>query len=361
MGKLGADLSAEALAGVGLAGGRVFEFDNQDDANAFQETVQAAGGFDGILRDLASYDDEIPLLGWDNPLGGVNDWALDQLGIDENAAAQADGDLRRGQRRPQRLRTAGAGVGGADGEPRPGSRAPARARSDQPRQERRLRGDHLRARRGRQRRPEAGTPRRLDGELGFDGDDLVDAENADEPDKLVLKGNVLATWSARHRPCCSRATSRRTSGRPSSRFSPSSSERRRPGPWRSGRARPDRPAATSAATLAARTSQGQNVAPGARDQRGRQAGFYTYDLADLETEGSIKVGLGRGRRRWRQLEQRDPERLQWLCACRAACFSRAPQELHDDGRETTPIPLVLRLLAAAMLASAATGMTSPQT
>ena len=32
VGKLGADLSAEALAGVGLAGGRVFEFDNQDDA-----------------------------------------------------------------------------------------------------------------------------------------------------------------------------------------------------------------------------------------------------------------------------------------------------------------------------------------
>src|SRR5688572_22449272 len=43
VGKLGADLSAEALAGVGLAGGRVFEFDNQDDADAFQESVQAAG------------------------------------------------------------------------------------------------------------------------------------------------------------------------------------------------------------------------------------------------------------------------------------------------------------------------------
>ena len=84
VGKLGADLSAEALAGVGLAGGRVFEFDNQDDADAFQEKVQAAGGFDGILRDLASYNDEIPFLGWDNPLGGVDDWALDQLGVDDN-------------------------------------------------------------------------------------------------------------------------------------------------------------------------------------------------------------------------------------------------------------------------------------
>ena len=67
VGKLGADLSAEALAGVGLAGGRVFEFPDQDHADAFQESVQAAGGFDGILRDLASYDDEIPLVGWGQP------------------------------------------------------------------------------------------------------------------------------------------------------------------------------------------------------------------------------------------------------------------------------------------------------
>ena len=53
IGKYGIDYSAEALAGVGLEGARVFEFDNQEDADAFQETVQAAGGFDGILRDLA--------------------------------------------------------------------------------------------------------------------------------------------------------------------------------------------------------------------------------------------------------------------------------------------------------------------
>jgi hypothetical protein len=83
-GKLGADLSAEALAGVGLAGGRIFEFSDQDDADAFEESVQAAGGFDGILRDLASSNDEVPFLGWDNPLGGVDDWALDQLGVDDD-------------------------------------------------------------------------------------------------------------------------------------------------------------------------------------------------------------------------------------------------------------------------------------
>ena len=84
VGKLGADLSAETLAGVGLAGGRVFEFDTPEEADAFQESVQAAGGFDGILRDLASYNDEVPFVGWDNPLGGVDDWALDQLGVDDN-------------------------------------------------------------------------------------------------------------------------------------------------------------------------------------------------------------------------------------------------------------------------------------
>ncbi len=63
-GKYGFNASAEALAGIGLAGGKVFEFDNPEDAAAFQDSVQAAGGFDGIVRDLAGYDDEIPILGW---------------------------------------------------------------------------------------------------------------------------------------------------------------------------------------------------------------------------------------------------------------------------------------------------------
>ncbi len=83
-GKYGFNASAEALAGVGLAGGKVFEFDNPGDADAFQDSVQAAGGFDGIVRDLAGYDDEIPIIGVKNPVGGLNDWALDRLGIDDN-------------------------------------------------------------------------------------------------------------------------------------------------------------------------------------------------------------------------------------------------------------------------------------
>ena len=117
VGKLGADLSAEALAGVGLAGGRVFEFDNQEDADAFQEQVQAAGGFDGILRDLASYNDEIPFIGWENPLGGIDDWALDQLGIDDNGdLPEADRDLHGGQGVPQRLGRRRRRRGVIDGE-----------------------------------------------------------------------------------------------------------------------------------------------------------------------------------------------------------------------------------------------------
>ena len=137
VGKLGADLSAEALAGVGLAGGRVFEFDNPKDADAFQETVQAAGGFDGILRDLASYNDEIPFIGVQEParrrrrLGARPARHRRQRGPPE-----ADRDLRRGQGVPQRLRRRRRGRRhrrrrdqGADRGRRASSRSPPRART----------------------------------------------------------------------------------------------------------------------------------------------------------------------------------------------------------------------------------------
>lgn len=80
----GLDYSASADAGLKLAGARVFELPDPAAADAFQEKVQAAGGFDGILRDVAAVNDKIPLIGVDNPLGGVDDWALDQLGVDDN-------------------------------------------------------------------------------------------------------------------------------------------------------------------------------------------------------------------------------------------------------------------------------------
>src|SRR4051794_32816139 len=117
VGKLGADLSAEALAGVGLGGGRGVEVPGREHADALQGSGQAAGGFDGILRDLASYNDKIPLVGWDNPLGGIDDWALDQLGVDD------DEDLPKptetyveGKAFLNGSGDAGAGVGIVDGE-----------------------------------------------------------------------------------------------------------------------------------------------------------------------------------------------------------------------------------------------------
>jgi hypothetical protein len=82
--KYGVNYAVSADAGVALAGARVFEVNSQPEADAFQERVQAAGGFDGILRDVAGYNDEIPIIGVDNPFGGIDDWALDQIGIDDN-------------------------------------------------------------------------------------------------------------------------------------------------------------------------------------------------------------------------------------------------------------------------------------
>jgi hypothetical protein len=116
-GKYGFNASAEALAGVGLAGGKVFEFDNQEDANAFQEGVQAAGGFDGIVRDLAGYDDEIPIVGWDNPLGGINDALLDALGVDDNGdLPEPNEEYYEGKAFLNGSASAGAGIGIIDAD-----------------------------------------------------------------------------------------------------------------------------------------------------------------------------------------------------------------------------------------------------
>ena len=117
VGKYGFEASAEAMAGVGLAGGKVFEFDNPEDANAFQDAVQAAGGFDGIVRDLASYDDEIPIIGVKNPLGGLNDSLLDALGVDDNGdLPEPNETYYEGKAFLNGSAGAGAGVGIADAD-----------------------------------------------------------------------------------------------------------------------------------------------------------------------------------------------------------------------------------------------------
>src|SRR5215217_4370103 len=196
-GKFGLNYSAEASLGAGLAGGRVFEFGNQKDADEFQDSVQAAGGFDGILRDLASYNDKIPLVGWDNPLGGVDDWALDQLGVDDN------GDLPEPTETYMEGKTflngsgdAGAGVGVIDGELKAliegagvvkvttsGDNAGDVEFTVQ------LDGD---ASGGFTVATLGGS---LGGDVGFTATISLDAQDDYRPDKLVLKGNAGYTGS----------------------------------------------------------------------------------------------------------------------------------------------------------------------
>ena len=295
VGKLGADLSAEALAGVGLAGGRVFEFDNQDDADAFQDTVQAAGGFDGILRDLASYDDEIPLLGWDNPVGGLNDWALDQLGIDDN------GDLPKptetyveGKAFLNGSGKAGAGVGVIDGELKAlieGAGVVKVTSSGK------NEGDvefTVQLDADASGNLTVGTlGGGLNGQLGFTATISLDAQNGYKPDKLVLKGNAGYTGSL-DTNLLLEGDELKDVSKALKEVSLSSSDGIGQGLEVSAEldlTDPD----NLAATLQALTSQGQNVLPLAQriDEDGK-LGFDTYDLDTSETEGSIKVGLGVG-------------------------------------------------------------------
>src|SRR5829696_4539105 len=295
IGKLGADLSAEALAGVGLAGGRVFEFDNQDDADAFQDTVQAAGGFDGILRDLASYNDEIPLVGWDNPLGGIDDWALDQLGIDDN------GDLpnptetyMEGKAFLNGSGKAGAGLGIADGELKgliEGAGVVKVTNSGE------NEGDveftvqlDADASGGLTVGTLGGG---LNGQLGFTATISLDAQNGYKPDKLVLKGNTGYTGSLDSKLLLEARDLKDIS---SALETVSLSSSAGSGQGLEVSAELDlQDAGNLEATLRALTSQGQDVLPLtlAIDRNGK-LGFDTYDLQTSESEGEVKVGIGVG-------------------------------------------------------------------
>jgi hypothetical protein len=111
-GKWGLEAAAQAAAGGQLEGAQVYEVDTED-ADEFEDSVAAAGGLDGLIRDVSELNDEIPIVGWDNPLGGLDNLALDVLGVDEDdptvdpteeyvdISALIDGD-------------AGAGLGGGE-------------------------------------------------------------------------------------------------------------------------------------------------------------------------------------------------------------------------------------------------------
>jgi hypothetical protein len=115
IGRYGASVSAEASAGGRLEGARVFEFPDAESAEEFEENVQAAGGFDGIVRDITHANDEI--LGITNPLGGVDDWVLDQVGVDDDRdLPEPDATYVSGEAFVQANGEAGAGLGGIDGE-----------------------------------------------------------------------------------------------------------------------------------------------------------------------------------------------------------------------------------------------------
>ncbi len=295
VGKFGANLSAEALAGVGLAGGRVFEFDNPEDADAFQESVQAAGGFDGILRDLASYNDEIPFVGWDNPLGGVDDWALDQLGVDDN------GDLPKptetymeGKAFINGSGKAGAGLGVLDGELSALIEAAGVVKVTSS-------GDNAGdveftvqldadASGGLTVGTLGGS---INGQLGYTATISLDAQNGYRPDKLVLKGNAGYTGSLDAKLLLEGKELKDISSALKE-VSLTSDVGTGQGLEVSAELDLTDPENLDA-TLRALTSQGQDVLPLAQAiNDDAKIGFDTYDLETSETEGSIKVGLGIG-------------------------------------------------------------------
>ena len=295
VGKLGANLSAEALAGVGLAGGRVFEFDNQADADAFQDMVQAAGGFDGILRDLASYNDEIPFTGIDNPFGGFDDWALDQLGVDDNGdLPKPDETYMEGKAFINGSGKAGAGVGVLDAELTALIEAAGVVKVTSS-------GDNagdveftveLDAEASGSLTV-ATLGGGINGELGYTATISLDAQNGYRPDKLVLKGNAGYTGSL--------DTSLLLEGKELKDISSALEEVSLSGSVGTGQglevsAELDLTDPENLdATLRALTSQGRDVLPLAQALNDdAKLGFDTYDLDTSETEGEIKVGVGIG-------------------------------------------------------------------
>ena len=295
VGKLGADLSAEALAGAGLAGGRIFEFDDQDDGNAFQESVQAAGGFDGILRDLASYNDEVPFVGWDNPLGGIDDWALDQLGVDDNEdLPEPTETYMEGKAFLNGSADAAAGIGVLDGELRgliEGAglvRVVSSGKNE---------GDvtftvRLNADAGGGLTAGA-LGGGIDGRLAFSAQITLDAQNDYHPDKLVLKGNAGYTGSINAQAVLEGDDLKDLAGE-LEKVALTASVGQGQGLEVSAELDLDDPENLDA-TLRALTSQGQDVLPlvAALDENG-ELGFDTYVLETSETEGEIKVGVGIG-------------------------------------------------------------------
>jgi hypothetical protein len=257
--------------------------------------VQAAGGFDGILRDLASYNDEIPFVGWDNPLGGVDDWALDQLGVDDN------GDLPKptetymeGKAFINGSGKAGAGLGVLDGELSALIEAAGVVKVTSS-------GDNagdveftVQLDADASGGLTVGTlGGGINGQLGYTATISLDAQNGYRPDKLVLKGNAGYTGSLDAKLLLEGKELKDISSALKE-VSLTSNVGTGQGLEVSAELDLTDPENLDA-TLRALTSQGQDVLPLAQAiNDDAKIGFDTYDLETSETEGSIKVGLGIG-------------------------------------------------------------------
>jgi hypothetical protein len=82
-GKIGFDASAAVSAGARLEGARVYDFDNQHDADEFQQQVREAGSFKQVARDVVEGPDPF----------GIDDWILDHtIGRDVDPGDLPDPD-----------------------------------------------------------------------------------------------------------------------------------------------------------------------------------------------------------------------------------------------------------------------------
>ena len=179
----------------------------------------------------------------------------------------------------------------------------------------------------------------LNGQLGFTATISLDAQNGYKPDKLVLKGNAGYTGSLDTNLLLEGDELKDISSALEE-VSLSSSDRRRPGAGGLGRARPDRPGQPRGDAAGAHQPGPERAAARA------SASTRTASSASTPTTSTPPRPRARSRSAWASAAAVAAARAArprataaaW-CACPAARSSRASaSSLHDDARETTPIP-----------------------